>query len=391
MYFKPTIDEQGIKVPDYTSIRDYLLSEFKRIFGNDLYLGTDSQDYQMISLFAMALDDANALAIESYNNRNPDYARGNALDMLLPLNGLTRIGATHSTATLELSGEPGATIAAGSVATDFPGNRWILQTSSEIDASGKATVDARAEKSGRIVAGVGAINQIATPTAGWVSVTNPQEAVPGRDTETDAELRARRIASVESLSVGVTQAMLGALLKVSDVSGVVIYENATGTTDTNGIPAHSICVVVLGGDNEDIARTIYAKKSPGCGLYGDVEKSIVDVFGNTVTIKFMRPVQKSVAVDITVRAFAGYSTETATNIVEAVAEHICGLKIGETLETGLLWGVVAGQNPSSGGALFSPTSILTGIVGDTKTSSPIVPAFNEILVCSEEDITVTLE
>ena len=97
-YFAPFIDAQGIHVPEYVDIREYLLGEFRRIFGSDLYLGEDSQDYQMISVFADALDDLNALAIEAYNNRNPDYARGRSLDLILPINGLNRIGASHSTA-----------------------------------------------------------------------------------------------------------------------------------------------------------------------------------------------------------------------------------------------------------------------------------------------------
>ncbi len=39
-YFKPIIDADGLKVPDYVDIREYLVAEFKRIFGEDLYLGT---------------------------------------------------------------------------------------------------------------------------------------------------------------------------------------------------------------------------------------------------------------------------------------------------------------------------------------------------------------
>ncbi len=37
-------------VPTYADIRDDLLAKFQEIYGNDLYLGNDSQDYQMISV-----------------------------------------------------------------------------------------------------------------------------------------------------------------------------------------------------------------------------------------------------------------------------------------------------------------------------------------------------
>ena len=47
-------------------------------------------DYQLLSVFAKALDDASALVLQAYNSRNPAYASGNALDLLLPAYGLTR-------------------------------------------------------------------------------------------------------------------------------------------------------------------------------------------------------------------------------------------------------------------------------------------------------------
>lgn len=389
MYFKPIIDANGIKVPDYASIRDFLLAEFRRIFGQDLYLGADSQDYQMISLFAMALDDANSLTIEAYNNRNPDYASGNSLDMLLPLNGLTRIAATHSTVVLTLTGDPGTVIPAGSAALDWNGKRWIIQSEATIGAGGSVNADARAEYSGRIVAGIGAINQIGTPTGGWVSVTNAAPAVPGRDLETDAELRARRLSSLETQAVGATQAMLGALYKVPGVTGVMIYENSSAENDSNGIPPHSICVVIEGGSASEIAKVIYAKKSPGCGLYGAVQETITDIFGNSVVIKFTRPTQFGIAVEISLKAFTGYSSETADRIKAAVSAHISGLRIGETLENGLLWGVIVGQNPTIGGATFSPTSVKMGLVGGAMSDTPITPQYSERFICEVANITIT--
>lgn len=387
-YQAPKIDATGIHVPDYVSIRDFLLEEFKRIFGQDLYLGADSQDYQMVSLFADVVDDVNALAIEAYNSRNPDYARGNSLDLLLPLNGLTRIGATHSTVTLTLSGDADSVIVAGSVAKDAADNRWITQQDAVIGVDGTVSVPARAENSGHITAGIGAIYLIGTPTAGWVSVTNPAPAVPGRNVESDAELRERRLASVENVSIGVLQSMVGSIYEISGVSRVTIYENADGTVDSHGIPAHSICVVVHGGADAEIANAIYAKKSPGCGLYGDVTVNIVDPFGSTVAIKFMRPIMNTVKAEVTLRAFNGYSADVADRIKAAVSEYISARGIGEPLETGFLWGIVLGQNPSVGSAVFAPTSIKTGLEGDPLTDQTIVPAFNERLQSAATDVTI---
>lgn len=385
-YFKPTIDETGIHVPDYVSIRNYLLDEFRRIFGQDLYLGADTQDYQMISLFATAIDDVNALTIEAYNNRNPDYARGNSLDLMLPMNGISRLMSTNSIVTLTLSGNEGTQVFAGSVAIDTKGNRWITQETVEITDT-DATVVARAQTSGRVLGGIETVRFIGTPTAGWISVTNLTEAVPGRNTETDAEVRARRLASVENIAIGIVPALIGSLYELEGVEKVRVYENTEGTTNELGIPGHSICAIVSGGDSLKIARLIYMKKSPGCGLYGEVENVIVDDFGNNITISFARPIDAPVVMTIGIKKFVGYSDDVGEKIKEALSAYVSSHGIGKTLETGLLWGVVLDQNPKGVPAVFSPTSIQMCFAGGALSEASLEPDYNEMVSCALSDIT----
>ena len=47
-------------------------------------------DYQLLSVFAKALDDTSAYVLTAYNSRNPGYTTGQALDLLLPLYGIAR-------------------------------------------------------------------------------------------------------------------------------------------------------------------------------------------------------------------------------------------------------------------------------------------------------------
>ena len=51
-YYAPYIDTTGIHVPTYEDIRDDLIASMKQIFGQDIYLADDSQDYQQICIFA---------------------------------------------------------------------------------------------------------------------------------------------------------------------------------------------------------------------------------------------------------------------------------------------------------------------------------------------------
>ena len=89
-YFPPYIDASGIHMPTYEDRLQDLLSAYRTIFGQEAELSPAVPDYQLLSVFAKALDDTSALVLQAYNSRNPAYASGQALDLLLPQYGITR-------------------------------------------------------------------------------------------------------------------------------------------------------------------------------------------------------------------------------------------------------------------------------------------------------------
>ena len=116
-----------------------------------------------------------------------------------------------------------------------------------IGRSGEVTVTARAEDIGEIRAAAGDIRNIVTPTRGWQSVNNPTAAIPGAPVETDAELRRRQAVSTALPSLTVFDGTVGAVAQVAGVLRFRGYENDTSVTDDNGLPPHSISLVVEGG------------------------------------------------------------------------------------------------------------------------------------------------
>ena len=60
-YFAPYIDSNGFHRPTYSQILDNLISNYKSIYGQDVYLGNDSADYQWISIVAYRLNDATCI------------------------------------------------------------------------------------------------------------------------------------------------------------------------------------------------------------------------------------------------------------------------------------------------------------------------------------------
>lgn len=89
-YFAPYIDETGFHAPTYEERLEALATSYRNIFGLDADLDPSSPDYQLLSIFAKALDDTSALMLQAYNSRNPLYASGQALDLLLPMYGIAR-------------------------------------------------------------------------------------------------------------------------------------------------------------------------------------------------------------------------------------------------------------------------------------------------------------
>ena len=189
-YFAPYVDDAGLHVPTYNDIRDDLLAKFQEIYGNDLYLGNDSQDYQMISAFALKTYDTIQLLQIVYNNHSPKTAVGTGLSSLVKLNGIRRKAASYSTCVLTLTGKPGTVIAAG-VAEDDQRRKWELPQDIKFESE-SLEVTARCRDIGAIEAPVGTITKISNPQYGWLAVTNKVPAVKGRAVETDEELRRRQ-------------------------------------------------------------------------------------------------------------------------------------------------------------------------------------------------------
>ena len=89
-YFEPYIDSTGFHYPTYDDVLEYYIEQLKLIYGSDIYLEADSQDYQMASIRAkMAYDLMNGLAMV-LSNQSPSTLIGTALDARVEWNGIKR-------------------------------------------------------------------------------------------------------------------------------------------------------------------------------------------------------------------------------------------------------------------------------------------------------------
>ncbi len=78
-------------MPTYEDRLAALCESYRAIFGAGSELSESVPDYQLLSVFARSLDDASALVLDAFHRMNPLYASGQALDLLLPQYGLSRL------------------------------------------------------------------------------------------------------------------------------------------------------------------------------------------------------------------------------------------------------------------------------------------------------------
>lgn len=325
-----TVTDTGITAPSYADILNSLQASFQSIYGSDAYLEADSQDGQLLAIFAKAISDCNDATIAAYHSRGPLTAIGEGLSSVVKINGISRALATNSQVSLRVSGAVGTVITNGQ-ARDSSGNVWKLPTTVTIPSGGLVTVTALAAEVGDIRAEPNTVTIIGTPTAGWNSVTNLAAAIPGVAIESDAALRTRQAVSTGLSANGILSTMLGTLLNVASVTKARIYENNSNTTDANGIPAKTLAVVVSGGAANDVADAIMYKRNPGVGMFGSTTVNRTDNVGQVQAIKFTIPTQVTIKVALELAALTGYTTEVGDRIKAALVDHFNSLPIGTTV------------------------------------------------------------
>jgi uncharacterized phage protein gp47/JayE len=377
-YAAPTITAAGLTVPGLTDILQFYLDGFQSIYGSTTYQQADDKDYQQITAFAMKVNDVMQAVQLAYNARSPITAVGADLDSIVKLNGLVRGGATNSTCPLVLSGSAGAVIANG-VINDPVGNAWALPASVTIGPGGTATATATCATAGPIAAVEGTITSIATPTAGWVSVTNAVPATLGELAETDSQLRAQQSVSVALPSMTMLQATIAAIAATTGVTRYTIDENPTGAVNANGNPAHSITAVVEGGADADVAQAIYSKRGIGCFTNGTTTVSVNDtVNGTTLPISFDRPTYIPIFVTMTVHGLNGFTSTTVTAIQTAIVAYLNSLQIGEEVTYSAMYGAALSVMSDLSLPQFSIKSVAIGEAASPTGTSDITLNFNQV-------------
>lgn len=402
------VDAEGLHLPDYPQILDFLQTRIRQAVGVDLYLEADSIEGQLVAIFAEAAFDLQMALAKTYLSFSPLTAQGDALTRNVRINGIRRLIPSNGTVDVKITGTPGTTITGGQVG-DAAGNKWNLPAVVTIPApDAEIIVTATAVDEGAVRAEPGTVTKILTPTRGWISVTNESAASEGDPVESDAALRVRQAISTMIPSLSVMEGIVGAVAGLDHVTRIRGYENDTNVVQEETlIPGHTIAIVAEGGDAQEIAEAIHRKKTAGTGTYapdadhfvadddhptplpGGTTRVVADQYGVLTNINFIRPTPVRVKVKVTVTALPGYVDATGRKIQEAVSAYLNTLTIGDDVFLNRLFTPANGGNVGDG-ATYYVSEIKVGPSVDELEIANLTIAFNEMAVCDPADVEIVV-
>ncbi len=293
------LTDAGFRRPTYAELLDALEYKARELFGSTANMTVRSPLGIFLRIFAWMLNLLFATLEDVYNSRFIDTAVGHSLYNLGRAIGLRLLGAQKAVGYLTFTGEDGTEVPEGYLAETIAGAQYIVLASGVIQ-EGSVTVPASA-----VIAGPDSntaentITNITNPKTGITGVTNEKPFEGGRDTETDAEFRARYYLSVDFAGGVNIDAIVAEIYEnVEAVIAVTGEENDTDETSVSGLPPHSFEIVAYGGLDEDVASAIFRRKAAGIQTYGNTTVAVIDASGNTHNIHFSRPAPVKVWVKI---------------------------------------------------------------------------------------------
>jgi Baseplate J-like protein len=343
----------------------------QQIYGSDINVQSNSPDGQLINIFALAKQDILNLIVQDYNAKDPDQAVGTALDGVCQLCNLTRKGGTYTQVNLTVTTSSNLNLNGQDTSTPFTvqdaaGNQYQLISSASL-TTGANTLLFQAVNIGNVQVQLNTITVPVTIVAGVVSINNPTSpTVVGTDQETDAQLRIRRQNSVGKPGQGFNQSLLGGLYSVPNLTGAVVLENQTSSTDVNGIPPNSIWVITQGGTVGDIGAQIYKYRNAGCGMKGSTSSTITQVDGSLFTVLYDAAIGDPLYIQLHLTSLTGGSIDQnaiKTGLTSALVYQIYQAADITSIDT-----IIHSINPNVVASSLGVSGTITGYVSSTLPS-----------------------
>jgi len=335
--------DTGIASVDTSDLLSNVQGEFKSSIQQNLNVSSATLQGTMIAAETIARSGVMKNNVEQANLLNPNFTYGTHLDAVCSFLGVDR-GEDDFTAgsNIDVIGNSGTTISAGSRAMTVNGDVFVLSVNVTIPAGGIVEGIFVAQSAGPVPLPIGPLT-IIDGTIGWggANVTASTVITLGTLALTDPQLKNARNVQLASLGRGSAASIIAQVSKVPNVTSVKVVENNTGAVGLVGgvtftLPnAFWVCVAGT-GNRAAIAAAILKGHGGGCPWdYGSAGNgvpvpavSVQDpVSGQNFLVKSTTPILFDTYVNIIVSQ--GTSSASTAAIQQAVVDYANGLNAGE--------------------------------------------------------------
>ena len=372
------------------SYKDDILAEyqslFKTIFG-DINTDPSTPQGQIITSLTQ-IDLATISYLENLANAFFFGGSGDFLDKWAwNLYRVTRKQGTPSSVLIKITGRPTTDIPNDFTISDGSEN-YVIEAPTRIGENGEVIAKFNNIAINDFVAKANTITQIVTNIDGVERVNNENNATQAIFKETDAELFNRCLYFGSTATNSSFRSILANVAQVKGVNRIAGAENVANQNKIiNGVELtpHSICIVVDGGEAQEIAEAIQKSRATGCDMVGDIEIPLY-IDKQKYIYRFYRPKMVAIKVKVSVsQANIGLIRADFEKITkEALANFINNLDIAKTITQPLLSNAlikIVGSDFNIDDLQFSKKS-------ESLAYSPINLKLNEIATISLDDIEV---
>lgn len=225
------------------------------------------------------------------------------------------------------------------------------------------------------------ITNIKTSAYGWLGVTNPFPISASTPIEGDEDYRYRGKLELQKSS-GKYNNIIMALKSVKGVVYQSVQQNTSINPTNNQIINNGVAINVLGGNEDDIALAIFESISEGTGISGSITKTVNDINGVGVPIKFSRPLSKAVTISMRLITNPDFPINGKAQIKDAIVSWFNDLNVGEDIHYSRLYVPI---NSIRG---FGVRDLKIGYKGGSLSTDDLIISYNELATISAEDILI---
>ncbi|WP_063657585.1 baseplate J/gp47 family protein [Candidatus Arsenophonus triatominarum] len=398
-----TITENGVSVPDIADVLAGRLTDFVGILGGHASQSLSAPQGQIAQSETEILAQVYDKLLCLFNQINPDFASGRFQDGIGRIYFLNRIPGQGSVVMATCTGKVGTRIPAGSTAQDKAGYLWRSVSEATIPASGTVKIPFQNTTHGPIACATGELTQIFSSVSGWDAITNDTPARVGSQVESRIAFETRRRQSVARNGRNTDGAMKAALLETQGVTDAYVWSNRTRETVTIGttlypVKPHSVFICVNGGNDTDIAETIFQYYNPGADMNGDTTFTVYDKENYSppypqYVMQWQRATPLSVYFSVNIDKslnppcdITGQVKKTVIRVFNGEVEGIQRAGIGATLNVGKYYAPIIAIEPYS----VSVVSVMISQDGKNWLSA-LTPGVAQVPVLQADNIHVELK